>query len=105
LVTTKDPEGKLRSFEKCIEVIKSAGVSALSSDTAVVLLPGTNVVAHMKNKVGVLPKDTAAGPFAEDWKRTFATSSGEIEEVDISPALSAAFAVKDTDELVRWKRA
>jgi Xaa-Pro aminopeptidase len=78
LVTTKDPEGKLRSFEKCIEVIRSAG-----------------------NKVGVLPKDTTAGPFAEDWKRTFATLSGEIEEVDISPALSAAFAVKDTDELVR----
>jgi Xaa-Pro aminopeptidase len=55
----------------------------------------------MQNKVGVLPKDTTAGPFAEDWKRTFATLSGEIEEVDISPALSAAFAVKDTDELVR----
>jgi Xaa-Pro aminopeptidase len=82
LVTTKDPEGKLRSFEKCIEVIRSAG-----------------------NKVGVLPKDTTAGPFAEDWKRTFATLSGEIEEVDISPALSAAFAVKDTDELVSIRNA
>jgi len=55
----------------------------------------------MKNKVGVLPKDTTTGPFAEDWKRTFAMLSAEIEEVDISPALSAAFAVKDTDELVR----
>ncbi|PKX94504.1 chromatin-remodeling protein SPT16 [Aspergillus novofumigatus IBT 16806] len=82
LVTTKDPEGKLRSFEKCIEVIRSTG-----------------------NKVGVLPKDTTAGPFAEDWKRTFATLSGEIEEVDISPALSAAFAVKDTDELVSIRNA
>ncbi|GIK02644.1 FACT complex subunit spt16 [Aspergillus viridinutans] len=82
LVTTKDPEGKLRSFEKCTEVIRSAG-----------------------NKVGVLPKDTTAGPFAEDWKRTFTTLSGEIEEVDISPALSAAFAVKDTDELVSIRNA
>jgi nucleosome binding factor SPN SPT16 subunit len=56
---------------------------------------------YMKNKVGVLPKDTTTGPFAEDWKRTFAMLSAEIEEVDISPALSAAFVVKDTDELVR----
>lgn len=82
LITTKDPEGKLRSFEKCIEVIRSAG-----------------------NKVGVLPKDTTTGPFAEDWKRTFAMLSAEIEEVDISPALSAAFAVKDTDELVSIRNA
>lgn len=58
---------------------------------------------HEKKKVGVLPKDTTTGPFADDWKRAFANISGEVEEVDISPALSAAFAVKDTDELVRPK--
>lgn len=27
LVTTKDPEQKLKAFEKCTEVIKNAGVS------------------------------------------------------------------------------
>lgn len=27
LVTTKDPESKSKAFEKCLEVIKSAGVS------------------------------------------------------------------------------
>ncbi|KAE8385154.1 FACT complex subunit spt16 [Aspergillus alliaceus] len=83
LVTSKDPEEKTKSFEKCLEVIKNAG-----------------------NKVGVLPKDTAAGPFAEDWKRAFANITQEIEEVDISPALSsAAFSVKDTDELVSIRNA
>ena len=27
LVTTKDPESKTKAFEKCVEVIKGAGVS------------------------------------------------------------------------------
>lgn len=27
LVTTKDPESKTKAFEKCLEVIKGAGVS------------------------------------------------------------------------------
>jgi Xaa-Pro aminopeptidase len=27
LVTTKDPESKTKAFEKCLEVIKTAGVS------------------------------------------------------------------------------
>ncbi|KAE8331316.1 FACT complex subunit spt16 [Aspergillus sergii] len=83
LVTSKDPDEKTRSFEKCLEVIKSAG-----------------------KRVGVLPKDTAAGPFAEDWKRAFANITQDVEEVDISPALSsAAFSVKDTDELVAIRNA
>ena len=39
----------------------------------------------------------------EDWKRVYANISGEVEEVDIAPALSAAcFSIKDTDELVRF---
>lgn len=29
LVTTKDPESKTKAFEKCLEVIKGAGVSHL----------------------------------------------------------------------------
>jgi Xaa-Pro aminopeptidase len=47
-----------------------------------------------------LPKNTASGPFADEWKRAFAEISKEVEEVDIAPALSAAFAIKDSDELV-----
>ncbi|KAE8145721.1 FACT complex subunit Spt16, N-terminal lobe domain-containing protein, partial [Aspergillus avenaceus] len=77
LITSKDPEEKTKAFEKCLEVIRNAG-----------------------KKVGVLPKDTAAGPFVEDWKRAYATTSEDLEEVDISAAISAsAFSVKDTDEL------
>ncbi|KAL5362965.1 FACT complex subunit spt16 [Aspergillus floccosus] len=83
LVTTKDQDEKTKIFEKCLETIKSSG-----------------------NKVGVLPKDTTTGPFAEDWKRAFANISKDIEEVDIAPALSsAAFSVKDTDELVSIRNA
>jgi Xaa-Pro aminopeptidase len=78
LVTTKDPESKTKAFEKCLEVIKGAG-----------------------KKVGTLPKDTTTGPFADDWKRTFSEISKEVEEVDITPALSSAFAIKDPEELVR----
>lgn len=29
LVTTKDPESKTKAFEKCLDVIKGAGVSDL----------------------------------------------------------------------------
>lgn len=51
--------------------------------------------------MGVLPKDMATGPFADDWKRAYADSLNEIEEVDITPALSsAAFSIKDPEELV-----
>ena len=55
----------------------------------------------MKKKVGIIAKDTSAGPFADEWKKTFGDISKEIEEIDISVALSsAAFAVKDENELV-----
>lgn len=57
-------------------------------------------IAKSQKKVGVLPKDTTTGPFADDWKRAFGNISNDLEEVDITPALSAAFAVKDPDELV-----
>ncbi|KAL4898438.1 FACT complex subunit-domain-containing protein [Aspergillus ambiguus] len=83
LVTTKDQEEKAKIFEKCLEIIKSSGP-----------------------KVGLLPKDTTTGPFAEEWKRAFGNISQEIEEVDIAPALSsAAFSIKDTDELVSIRNA
>lgn len=83
LVTSKEPEQKKKALDKCLEAIRNAG-----------------------RNVGVLPKDSSTGPFADDWKRAFAEVSGELEEVDIAPALSsAAFSVKDTDELVSIRNA
>jgi nucleosome binding factor SPN SPT16 subunit len=56
----------------------------------------------MQKKVGVLAKDTSAGPFAEEWKKAFGDVLKDIEEVDIAPAISgAALSVKDENELVR----
>ncbi|KAL9023725.1 MAG: hypothetical protein Q9196_007018, partial [Gyalolechia fulgens] len=73
----KDPEQNAKHFEKCLDVIKNAG-----------------------KKVGVLAKDTASGPFAEEWKKAFGDISKDVEELDITPALSiAALAVKDEVEL------
>ncbi|KAK2739035.1 FACT complex subunit spt16 [Myotisia sp. PD_48] len=83
LVTTKDAEQKAKIFQKCLDVIKGAG-----------------------SKVGVLPKDTASGPFAEEWKRIFGDIAKDVEEVDIAPALSAhAFSVKGPDELTSMRNA
>ena len=51
--------------------------------------------------MGIIAKDTSAGPFVDEWKKAYGDISKECEEVDISPALSsAAFAVKDENELV-----
>jgi hypothetical protein len=48
-----------------------------------------------------LAKDTAFGPFADEWKRAFGDISKDVEEVDIAPALSAAsFSIKGPEELV-----
>ncbi|KAJ9236799.1 hypothetical protein DTO169E5_5569 [Paecilomyces variotii] len=78
LVTTKDAEQKTKIFEKCLDIIKTAG-----------------------KKVGTLPKDAASGPFADEWKRLFGDIAKDVEEVDIAPALSsAAFSVKGPEELV-----
>lgn len=55
----------------------------------------------LQKKVGIIAKDTSAGPFADEWKKAYGDISKEVEEVDISLALSgAAFAVKDEIELV-----
>lgn len=58
------------------------------------------MIVISQKKVGTLPKDTTSGPFADDWKRAFGDISKDVDEVDISPALSAAFAIKDPEELV-----
>ena len=48
----------------------------------------------------MLTKDTSRGPFIDEWKKTFASSCKDVEEVDIATALSAgAFSVKDEAEL------
>ncbi|KIW99366.1 uncharacterized protein Z518_11354 [Rhinocladiella mackenziei CBS 650.93] len=75
-VHAKQPETRTQAFEKCIDVIKGAG-----------------------KKVGVIPKAEVHGPFVDEWMKMFGDASKEIEEVDISPALSTAFAVKDETEL------
>ena len=55
----------------------------------------------LQKKVGTIAKDHSAGPFADEWKAAFGDISKDVEEVDISPALSsAALAVKDENELV-----
>lgn len=55
----------------------------------------------VQKKVGVLAKDTTSGPFADEWKKAYSDASKDIEEVDITSALSiAALAVKDETELV-----
>lgn len=57
----------------------------------------------MQKKVGILPKDTSSGPFIDEWKKVYGTISKDMEEVDISTALSsAALAVKDENELVGY---
>jgi nucleosome binding factor SPN SPT16 subunit len=55
----------------------------------------------LQKKVGILPKDTSSGPFIDEWKKVYSEISKDVEEVDISTAISAAaLAVKDENELV-----
>lgn len=83
LVRGKDSEENAKQFQKCLDLIKSAGGS-----------------------VGVLPKDTANGPFADEWKAAYGEVSKDLKEVDISTALSAAaFSVKDENELRSMRNA
>ena len=61
----------------------------------------TGPLTSFQKKVGLIPKDASAGPFADEWKKAYGDISKDVEEVDISLALSgAAFAVKDENELV-----
>ena len=54
-----------------------------------------------QKKVGVISKDTSSGPFVDEWKSAYGDISKEVEEVDITTALSAAaLSVKDENELV-----
>lgn len=59
------------------------------------------LLINVQKKVGTLAKDISAGPFADEWKKAFGDITKDVEEVDIAVALSsAAFAVKDENELV-----
>lgn len=50
--------------------------------------------------VATVTKDTARGPFIDEWKKAFAENCKDAEEVDVSLALSTyAFSVKDETEL------
>ena len=95
LVRGKDAEQNAKQFEKCLDVIKGAGVRYMNSW---LLYRSANII---QKKVGIIPKDPSAGPFADEWKKAYGDITKEVEEVDISLALSgAAFAVKDENELV-----
>ncbi|RQM08033.1 hypothetical protein DH86_00001376 [Scytalidium sp. 3C] len=83
LVRGKDAEQNEKLFNKITDLIKSSG-----------------------KKVGVLTKDTSTGPFIDEWKKSFSEISKEVEQVDISTALSAAaLAVKDENELRAMRNA
>lgn len=75
-VDTKKPETRTQAFEKCVDTIKTAG-----------------------KKVGTIAKAESTGPFVDEWKKLFGDIAKDVEEVDISSALSMAFAVKDENEL------
>lgn len=74
--------------------IKEAGVSMTGTEPCMV----TN--RKLQKKVGTIAKDTSRGPFVDEWKKVFAEQCKDVEQVDISPALSThAFSVKDENEL------
>ena len=82
IVRGKDAEENAKQFEKINDIIKNAG-----------------------KKVGVVSKETSTGPFIAEWKAAFGDIGKEVEEVDISPALSAVMAIKDAKELVAVRNA
>lgn len=76
LVRGKDADENEKQFKRCLDLIKTAG-----------------------NKVGVLTKDQTSGPFVTEWKTAYSEISKEVEEVDISAALSNVMSTKDENEL------
>ncbi|KAH8820790.1 FACT complex subunit-domain-containing protein [Xylogone sp. PMI_703] len=83
LVRGKDAEQNEKLFNKITDLIKSSG-----------------------KKVGVITKDTSTGPFIDEWKKSFSEISKDVEQVDISTALSAAaLSVKDENELRAMRNA
>lgn len=60
---------------------------------------------YTQKKVGVVAKDVPSGPLVTEWKAAYSEIQKDIEEVDITPAVSAALIVKDEKELVRCRGA
>lgn len=82
LVRGKDAAENSKQFERCLDLIKTAG-----------------------KKVGVITKELSGGPFVTEWKSAFSEISKEVEEVDISAALSTVMSVKDQQELSNVRNA
>ncbi|KAK3186969.1 FACT complex subunit spt16 [Lecanicillium sp. MT-2017a] len=60
----------------------------------------TDKIKEAGNKVGTIARDTSKGPFVEEWKKIFGENCKDVEEIDVSNALSTfAFSVKDESEL------
>ncbi|KAG5926258.1 global regulator of transcription [Claviceps africana] len=77
LVRGKDASENEKLFVTIAEKIKAAG-----------------------DKVGTIVKDTSKGPFVDEWKKVFSEHCKDVEEVDITTALSThAFSIKDENEL------
>ena len=83
-MVSKEPESKAKAFGRCLDIIKSAGP-----------------------KVGTIPvQREPTGPFVDEWKKSFGEIAKDVQEVDVSQALSvAAFAVKDGNELLAIRTA
>jgi nucleosome binding factor SPN SPT16 subunit len=76
-VRGKDAEQNAEQLRKIAETIKNSG-----------------------KKVGILSKEDPTGQFAEEWKTAFGAIKNDVEEVDMSIAIStAALSVKDEKEL------
>jgi len=82
LLKGKDIPDSDAQFPRCLDIIKAAG-----------------------NKVGVLSQDLATGPFVNEWNDAFAPIRQEVEEIDMSTALSMVMSVKDEHELRRIREA
>lgn len=73
----KDEAANSQIFKDLVEVIKKSG-----------------------KKIGVIAKDSAQGPFVNDWKKVYPSEIEGVEEVDVTPVFSAFLAIKDDTELV-----
>ncbi|KAF1344690.1 transcription elongation complex subunit [Delphinella strobiligena] len=76
LVKGKDEAENKKNTERLLDLIKTAG-----------------------KKVGTVAKDSSSGPFITEWKNSFSEISKEVDEVDITPAISSTLSVKDEKEL------
>jgi nucleosome binding factor SPN SPT16 subunit len=53
-----------------------------------------------QKKLGIIAKDPSSGPFVDEWKKVYEAQCKDVEQVDISTALSThALAIKDEVEL------